>query len=277
MDALRAHRVHTSVRFDAARARFVDANTGASLRGLTRVLDARVPVTQHAASACARCCEPARVTRAGLNQPGRTSRKFARALGAGIGAGVPPAPRCGGGRSPIAHGTEVDRQVCAALTDASATPTDPCAVTAVAFVRKRGWCVLEAQFAVHSTSLHFATAIDLVCTDEATHTRLIVIELKATRRPLSHECYIDTAAASSYYMRNQIQLWASVYAIEHDAGVRVDEALVLRVCPTRADVYPLNTHYFSTHDPRSLFNAGSAGVEFTSHATPASTPAAPAS
>jgi len=238
------------------RAAHDDDNDWQPVRGLTALLE---PVAAavvgnggdaHDAATCARCAPRAHRERGtGLCTPGRASRKYARDL-----VGTPQAlarfaatlPRCGGGGAgDCEHGSHVDAQVCAALLPgvvaaaAAASPLDPCAVTALAYIARRQWRPLAVQLPLYSRTLRFATALDvLLWHDDG---GLVLLELKATRHAESHRCYTATAA----YARHQTQLWAMAHVLERDVGVRVREALVLRVSPARADAYPLHTAFFA--------------------------------
>lgn len=185
---------------------------------------------------------------------------------------------CAHGRSDRAHGLRVDKQMSALVQQGKVTGVqasldkrsdhsltagrrDSCVNGLLLHLRHSlGWEPLASQVPLFLQTLQLGTAIDLICTDVATRTRFILVELKATLHraactkcssPLASCTYAATTTpnvttlpvvavagetstvvmhlANTAYTRHQLQLWAMKFTLEHDYGIRVDEAHVLRI------------------------------------------------
>lgn len=136
-----------------------------------------------------------------------------------------------------------------------AATADCCTVGLLRYLRQRGWQPIASQQAIYSKKMRLATAIDLLCTDVETRSKLYLIEVKSTLDdPIAASCraaYEQATGTMSplmgslplcYYTRHQVQLWTMVHILRHEYGVEPDQALVLRVgrCGSSMLEYPLN-------------------------------------
>ena len=272
MDALarlRVHRQSAGCQFVRARQCFV--YDGVQRRGLTRVLDSVHSIPAHNRSTCAGCAERRRSTSqfsasaAGFRSrvgPVFQSRKQQRrgdadlivvSPAASVAVSTPEMSRCRG-QSATAHGIAVDRDVQATVKLGTGRPprtADPCCLSLLAYIRvSLHWRPVASQVPIYSSRGQFATAIDLLCVDEATRSKLYVVEVKTTRRldAASRACYQalrgvvvdDDGPPRSFYAHHQWQLWAMVECVRDECRVPVAGACVLRTSPTGVDHYPLN-------------------------------------
>ncbi len=227
---------------------FAEAPTSSACRGLTKLLASAFPVPKHDGTTCKRCSLPAA-------RAFRTKRE--RSWLAPVNRSA-PVVKCRG-RGDRAHGIVVDEQIAEFVRTGTikAGTADPCALSLLAYLRDKKWLPIATQVPVYSEHLGgFATAIDLLCTDAATRTELIMVEVKSTRlrgRPeLLDQCYrtsVGTATGTlrglplSRYTQHQLQLWCMRYAVERECGVSLDAAVVLRTSPNAVDCYPLNSWF----------------------------------
>lgn len=251
--AVRAHALSRDVtlqrrgRYGAA---FVDGGTGQTLRGLLPVLARAFPCPDHGPADCP-ACRPSAKRRATPAATGIVPSKRRIRRGHFVPVHTPDTlTRCCGASS-MAHGSVVDADMQRWVRGEPLR--DQCAGTLAAYIEGVcGWRPVAAQVPVRAPSLgpRVCTAIDLVCTDAATGTQFIVVEVKATRgrtdRPdadidACYRCSVETVRTlpMSRYMQHQLQLWAMVHALHHDYGMRVDAAVVLRTSPGRVMAYPL--------------------------------------
>lgn len=252
--------------FDAARGCFVrQGKTVCS--GLLPALDRAFPVPKHTESECKRCGGKVR----GASQASLSARASLRASkkrkkrGDFIAIGpadatddlpvspyTPPQPCMG--FTAMRHGQAIDSDIEMAVSVPNYVPADPCAAKLLHHIcHTRKWIPVAAQLPMYSPSLGLATAIDLLCVDEATRRRLILVEVKSTWSRLGSPaqmdaCYRTVAQGGrgtdvlpqSRYMQHQLQLWAMWYMLRADFGIEADESLVIRVGPTFLAEYPLN-------------------------------------
>ncbi len=257
MEKLRALREHDNcahIAFDDARKRFVHTDDGRAERGLTKLLAQTWPVALHESSTCARCNGRAKKlaalkrrcagVRIGDIRPTKRTRKHF------VGIGGENATMCRriGDR---AHGAAVDDDVAryVAGSEFASFAYDPCSVTLMAYVEQTlGLQAVATQMPIYSPTLGVATAMDLLCVDAASRTKLYLVEVKATRARGTPEaigaCYRASANTvddipMSRYAQHQLQLWAMYHAVR-ECGVALDGAYVLRTSPRRVFAYPLN-------------------------------------
>lgn len=213
-------------------------------RGLTKLLARAFPVPRHDGDSCKRCSLP---------PPKSFRTKRERGWLATVGGGNTVKCR---GTTARAHGIIVDEQVTEFVNTGSIRPgtVDPCTLSLLAHLRERKWVPIATQVPIYSEDLGgFATAIDLLCTDKATRSQLILVEVKSTRlrgRPeLLDECYRTSVGKAtgplrglplSRYAQHQLQLWCMWYAVERECDVKLDQSVVLRTSPSAVDCYPLN-------------------------------------
>ena len=221
---------------------------GESIRkcpGLTRVLRRAFPVAELPQRRCAAVSYPRKRLPWYLVRPSSSSSgtKFV----------------CGG-TNDREHGIAVDEQLSYFVLHggerfAMAYPQpDPCVASLLAYVKNTlRWVPICTQQHIYAPSLGgFATAIDLLCTDEATRSELHVVEIKATKRVArgadadSFERITGYGSGAlrglplSYCSRAQLQLWAMVHTLERDCDTHIDSASVMRISPSRVDHYELN-------------------------------------
>jgi len=163
-----------------------------------------------------------------------------------------------------AHGIAVDYQLSLyvrkgrrALFDACGDFVDPCVGTLLEQCDALGWALVATQVPVYSAAMDIATAIDLLATDRATRTQLILIELKATRGRddvrrgnLQYERLRGRLQRTtlrgfplSYYSRHQMQLFCMNEMVRAAHDFTFDRSLVVRVSPGVVRRYPLNEYY----------------------------------
>ena len=157
----------------------------------------------------------------------------------------------------IQHGICIDEDMQRFLETGPQTVIDACSMSLLDYIHGRlKWRPVAAQVAMTSPSLHLATAMDLLCIDQATETQLYLVEVKSTRcrqgTPTSLDaCYrrsINTAGNTGFlanldmsrYKQHQLQLWAMTYVLDHDMGIQLDGATVLRTGPGGISAYPLD-------------------------------------
>ena len=292
METLAALRAHTAnVRFDERRHCFLVRRADKAYyacRGLTPIVRALLPVARHLPDtpACAGCEEMARLARAAgarrqlhmtpasarKSGPMLQSRKRARGpdgafecIPTGGGGGATrgeKTPKCYGGKDARAHGRRVDADIDRYLAaPTSLARADPCTVTLLAFLESRlGLVPVASQVPLYSRRLKVATAIDLLCVDASTRTRLHLIEVKATRMTggatamTAAACYRHQAATSpplagrlapSIYWQHQLQLWAMASTLRDEYGLVLAGAAVVRTSPTNIFYYPLEDAVFA--------------------------------
>jgi len=217
------------------------------IRGLTPILARVMPIADHDMASCGCARRSALQRRAGVCQPGRSSRKFRADLGGSPAAlaafdAARRADRvsCVRGVSETGHGSFVDDELSRFISNPTTRVRDPCTVSVLSYVREQGWRPLATQVNMRSRQWRFATAADLVC--ETSRGGLVLVEVKATRRFQSTPCYeAKVDGAHSAYEVHQAQLYAMWRILEREVGVRVEKALVLRVSRRDAVPYPLNS------------------------------------
>ncbi len=164
-----------------------------------------------------------------------------------------------------AHGIVVDYQL--ALYTGSrnreeffqrAGVVDPCVGTLIEHFDARGWAILAAQVPLYASAMDVATAFDVVATDRATCSQLILIEVKATRggggdferNNLQYERLRGRLARTtlrgiplSYYSRHQLQLFCMLEMVRLEHGFTFDRAIVARLSAGTVREYALNAYY----------------------------------
>jgi len=184
------------------------------------------------------------------------------------------APTCKGGRDACSHGKIVDdevQQYVASRRRCDVTAFDACTRQLIAYIEKTlKWLPVATQVPMYSRRLNVATAIDLLCVDAATRTKLYLVEIKATRdtrEPAAalSRCYKYVSddhdqvvpalcdLDASRYSQHQLQLWAMAYALRRDLGVPIAGAVVLRTSPKTVFRYKLDA-WFDSHE-RALLAA----------------------
>jgi len=270
-------------RFCPRRRCFLVGEKGRSVAGLTpRIATTLCRVSKHRRRTCIHCStivtsKPTSLASNAL--PVSTLRPNVYA------ASHLPAGTCSHSASPMEHGRTIDRQltkyanVGARQFVEQDNNIDPCVRQLLHYIeRVKQWRIVACQLPLHSTSMRYATAIDIVCTDYATSSEVHVIEVKST---CSHvhayePAYIHsntvvrrgatTGMPRSRYAQHQLQLWAMTDVLEHECGLTVTSASVVRTCPRCVVVYPLHS-FFSERAQRlrPLFaraaSAGGGGVK----------------
>ena len=241
-------------------------------RGLTRVLERAFPVAEH--DTCPRCDPEARASArkqserkrtllgyvaSDLQPMGKKKRKHFVAVSSGGSSGntnnTNNTNMCRRTISNMAHGSGVDLDVEKYVRAGKFTPSaDICSVSLMVYLKTTlGWQPIATQVPIYSPSLGIATAIDLLCTDVETHTKLFLVEVKATRARGTAAsvaaCYTTSANTAvgnlrglpmSRYSSHQLQLWAMAYTLRAECAVTLDGAAVLRTSPARVYHYPLS-------------------------------------
>ena len=273
--SIRAHRQSKNVTFNFKKRAF--AYNGIVRRGLTTTLRRVFPVPSHKKSSCDGCQRASSIaysrymSRASASKQGPLfqSRKRQRSTDLKMselividnnneeGDDNDDVPKiifeCYGGANARTHGSYVDRNItefvrAGGRTAGAKKPFDQCALTLIAYLQMTLDLELVAcQVPLMSERFRLATAIDLLCVDRRTRTRLTVIEIKSTRlRAVSRsECYKQVhgnveGLPVSVYTEHQLQLWIMVTTIQRELGVVVDDAFVLRTSPKSVTHYPLN-------------------------------------
>lgn len=158
------------------------------------------------------------------------------------------------------HGSVVDYQLSlyagqgrTALFEKCAV-VDPCVGALIEQLDAEKLVAFASQTPVHSARLDCATAVDLLATDRATGTRIVLLETKATRAMTAESVREYEAThgimtrgamkglALSYYARHQTQLLCMQQMLQRQFGIAVDEARVVRVAPGVVYTYPLAPH-----------------------------------
>jgi len=274
---IRAHPQTRQTRMDYRRGCFLYRNI--PQRGLASTLTTVFPLPPHRKGECRGCVERstttyqrylARVASRGKVGPLMQSRKRRRDDAIGISelividgaaassADQPAKLECFGGRSALSHGSYVDRDVTAFVRNKCtfrdmARSIDQCSLSLIVYLRSElGLELVATQVPMYSVRFRLATAIDLLCVDAATRSKLTVVEVKATRErgQWSSRCYTYARAPCSLpglgsldcsvYTQHQLQLWAMVRTLEREYHVTVDDAMVLRTNPDEVKHYPLN-------------------------------------
>lgn len=166
-----------------------------------------------------------------------------------------PSPfACLGGQA-TGHGSHVDaaigQYVASGGVIAAMDSTDPCAINVGVVLARYKWVPVAAQVPLRCPRLGtVVTAIDLLCTDAATHTDLILVEIKATRRRRNaHLCYVyeenggpvfNGTIPRTAYAHHQLQLLAMHDALQHYVHEVPTRSVVLRTGPTLTDCYDLH-------------------------------------
>lgn len=252
------HNLCKTVKFRQSTKCFVrrSSDTWQRCRGLLETLGKAFRLTEHTAGDCQRCQWLRRKTRV---SDGVRAAAFARASKRRQRQGhiVPISHGPNGATAPFAclgatgleHGHIVDTDICRHVKTGRPV-RDPCARRLLDYVRDvLAWVPVAAQVPVFSPELGVATAIDLVCTDAATRTKLYLVEIKSTRqraasRTMLDACYRVSAGvagggkrstdawvrslAMSQYMQHQLQLWAMTHVVQQEMGIAIDQAVVLR-------------------------------------------------
>jgi len=242
-------------------------NTRKRCRGLLDTLGKAFRVTEHTAGDCARCKwlgrrSPTDSVRAAAFARASKRRQRQGHVVPVAGHTAMTTPAVCLGATGLEHGHIVDTDICRHVQ--SGRPVrDPCSRRLLEYVRTvLGWLPVAAQVPVYSPALGVATAIDLVCTDAATRTKLYVVEVKSTRqraasRAMLDACYRTSAGvagggkrttdpwvrqlAMSQYMQHQLQLWAMAHVVQQEMGIAIDQAVVLRTTRNHGvHVYPLD-------------------------------------
>jgi hypothetical protein len=260
----------SAVRFDAQRQCFVDAPNGKKKRGLTKMLARMMPVPQQSGSAS----KLAVITG---KRVGRFTGKVMAQCGTCKGAMavtrelLAERARCADRNSDRVHGNVVDHQLAiyagqgrAALFRQCAV-VDPCVGALIEQLDAENLVAFASQTPVHCARLGCATAIDLLVTDRATRSRMLLLEVKATRAMTAQSVreYEAThgimtrgamsGVALSYYARHQTQLLCMQQMLRRQFGVAVDEARIVRLAPGVVHTYPLAAHIEARAD--ALFTA----------------------
>lgn len=175
-------------------------------------------------------------------------------------------------RSDIHHGTLVDRQIRRRVEcEVRKLPvgrylcgqlTDPCVDAFFAYLQEKGWRAVACQVPIYSPTLRVATAIDVVCTDVATESQLILLEVKSSRvgtHDSTFACYVGVPSSADVWTRpdcmanilglppthhtvHQAQLWAMNFILRRDYQLPPDVSQVVRlVAGEPARGYDLNS------------------------------------
>jgi hypothetical protein len=260
----------SAVRFDAGRQCFVDAPSGKKKRGLTKMLARMMPVPQQSSGAG----EAAVITG---KRVGRFTGKVMAQCGTCKGAMavtrelLVERAHSADRNSDRVHGKVVDYQLAiyagqgrAALFRECAV-VDPCVGALIEQLDAENLVAFASQTPVHCARLGCATAIDLLVTDRATRSRVLLLEIKATRAMTAQSVReyeathgIMTRGAMkglslSYYARHQTQLLCMQQMLQRQFGIAVDEARLVRLAPGVVHTYPLATHIEARAD--ALFTA----------------------
>lgn len=198
----------SAISFDCKKQQFVDSATGATKRGLTRILTQLVPVPNDTfeMSTETPITKRARKSRNDpLAQPciamhsGETMKKCASSCAtalqytksivtsnAVLSEMVQRLQEEKNGDK--AHGVLVDCQLeiyvrrgRAGLFEQCPSSVDPCVGTLLEHFDKIGWAIVATQVPVYASSMDVATAVDLIATDRKTRKELYLVEIKATR------------------------------------------------------------------------------------------------
>lgn len=276
---LAALRSDTSLRFDSERQCFVRGEE--VKRGLTKILAQLVPVpfdrldTDEMAAAEARtrnprrsrndpAPEPAIANYAGAVMARCGTCKRAHEWLAGTG-GVIGARLAAETNADRAHGVVVDYQLelYTRLRNRGAffeqcRVVDPCVGTLIEHFDARGWAIVAAQVPLYASAMDVATAFDVVATDRATRSQLVLVEVKATRggngdferNNTQYERLRGRLARTtlrgiplSYYSRHQLQLFCMLEMVRLEHGFTFDHAAVLRLSAGTVREYALNNYY----------------------------------
>lgn len=256
------------VRFDAARRCFVDVPSGKKKRGLTKMLSRMVPVPQQTGGEAAAVVEGKRTGRF----TGRVMARCGTCKGA-MRATVDLLPERARREknSDRVHGSVVDWQLAiyagqgrSALFEQCAV-VDPCVGALIEQLDSENLVAFASQTPVHCARLGCATAVDLLVTDRATRSRMLLLEVKSTRSMTTESVREYEAThgimtggamkglALSYYARHQTQLLCMQQMLERQFNITVDEARLVRLAPGVVHIYPLATHIAARAD--ALFAA----------------------
>lgn len=262
--------LNSAVRFDGERQCFVDAPSGKKKRGLTKMLSRMVPVPQQSGGAC----EPIKGKRM-ARFTGKVMTRCGTCKGAM--ACVRKLPNALSARvlrdrdSDRVHGSVVDYQLGIyagqgrAALFAQCAVVDPCVGALIEHLDAEQLVAFASQIPVHSAQLGCATAIDLLVTDRATRTRVVLLEVKATRAMTAESVREYEAThgvmtrgamkglALSYYARHQSQLLCMDQMLRRQFGISADEACVMRLAPGVVYTYPLAADIAARGD--ALFSA----------------------
>ncbi len=267
------------VRFDATNNRFFDSKTGRVHPGLTDRLAAVVPVPFDRLAAGAERDAVAQVPKSVHRYSGATMARCAQSCANSL--GWARAQRTPFGEAARAeknadklHGSVVDEQLSlyvqhgrtALFTRFAPQSVDPCVGTLLEHFGAQRLACVATQVPLADRRANVATAIDLLLTDRETRTKLILVELKATRardaalradtqyeriRGVLRDSNALQGVPLSYYSRHQLQLYAMHRMAETRRGVHFDDAQVVRVAPGLVRVYPLN-QFYQTHAPHII-------------------------
>jgi len=139
---------------------------------------------------------------------------------------------------------------------ASIRRADPCALTLLAYLDATlGLVPVACQVAIRSRRLGLATAIDVLCVDRQTRSRLHLLEIKASRMtggatPSSMDaCYRHVVGEAvlprSSYWQHQLQLWVMAMTLREEYGIVLASAAVVRTSPSHVFYYPLEEETFA--------------------------------
>jgi len=252
------------------------------VRGLLRVIGRLFPAQEHAPEDCERCkgCADgsrkrkgtaALSARAALTPSKRRIKRgafvavsAAHAAAEGV-AELPsvldPVARrdmwCRGANDKR-HGQIVDENLRRYVKGGAGVLTDPCSRNAVRYLEDtKRLIIVASQIAFYGPTLRVCTACDVLCVDEATRSKLYLVEVKATRTVTGTAREIDACykvsrgplrrdgplrkVPQSRYMQHQLQLWAMWFTLRQDLSVPLAGAFVLRVGPSFAAEYPLSS------------------------------------
>lgn len=142
------------------------------------------------------------------------------------------------------HGSWVDTQLTEVCYGGASDRLDPCTRNVLNVFAQKGWKMVATQVNLLCPALKCATAIDVLCTDEATEQQLILVEVKSSKQVQEGSYFAHTANRDnlpmSYYMQHQLQLFAMYMAIQ-ECDVKLDGAYVIRTYPYGAYCHPLSS------------------------------------
>lgn len=258
---------NSAVRFSDERQCFVDVPSGKKKRGLTKMLSRMLPVPQQTGGAHETTAVEGKRT---ARFAGKVMKRCGTCKGAM--ASVRRIPKALSARalrdrnSDRVHGSVVDYQLAiyagqgrsALFTQCDVV--DPCVGALIEHLDAEKLVAFASQTPVHCAQLGCATAIDLLVTDRATRSRMLLLEIKATRAMTTESVReyettngIMTRGAMkgltmSYYTRHQAQLLCMKQMLQRQFGIAVDEARVVRLAPGVVHTYALATHIEARSD-----------------------------